>query len=126
MNTDFDFEDIFNESGVNIPEVEPIIEPEVLENPNIRPVANVVTKTMSFNKTQSKIKNDSPQKKFITKEIVIDKFNTKKFKVELTPSVCDICAFDVVATKFGNWHNAPQTEHKNIIKAVEEHKKIVH
>ncbi len=130
MSNDFDFEAMFEQvseqTETTIPEVESIIEPEVLENPNIKPVASVSPRTMSFNNTTPKPKSDKPQRRFITKEITIDKFNVKRVKLELTPSVCDICAFDVAAKRFGSYHNAPQNEHKTIIEAVLEHKKVAH
>lgn len=128
MNTDF-FEQMLAEA--EIPEGESAIDPEILQNPNIKPVAVAMPiATPSFKQPiQEAIANnidDFPKKKrFIMKEVVIDKFNTKRFRVLLTPSVCDICAFDV-ATKQGGWENIAETEKEKVRKAVIEHKRVVH
>jgi hypothetical protein len=126
MSNEFDFEAMFGEVEDKTPEKETLIDPEVLENPNIKPVQAVTKPTMSFNKPKEVTKSDKPKRKFITKEIQIDKFNVKRTKVELTPSVCDICAFDVAAKHFGSWYQVPETEKEKIKKAVEEHKRVVH
>lgn len=120
MNNEFDLDSMFTET-------DSVIEPEILENPNIKPVATQVTpkRSMSFNTTQPKV-SDKPKKIFITKEIQIDKFNVKRERLELTPSVCDVCAFDIAAKRFGNWYGVPEREHENIKNAVIEHKRVVH
>lgn len=128
-NEDF-FNSIIDSIGDETPEVESVIDPEVLENPNIKPVQTVkhTPKSLSFNKpiTTEVEEPKSTGRKFITKETIIDKFNSKRIRVELTPSVCDICAFDVAAKHYGTWHNAPMTEHSKIQKAVIEHKRVAH
>jgi hypothetical protein len=128
MSNEFDFEAMFEESakevGIELPKEDSIIEPEVIENPNIKPVTSV-SRGMSFNSEANKPKPKTG-KKFITKETVIDKFNVLRQRVELTPSVCDICAFDIAAKHFGNWHNVPEAEHEKIAKALAEHKRVVH
>ena len=131
-NEDF-FKEMFDSVNDETLETESVIDPEILENPNIKPVATAipVTTHLSFNKPiHDEIKesiDDFPSKKmFITKSVIIDKFNTKCTRVELTPSVCDICAFDVAAKHYGTWHNAPQSEKTKIRKAVIEHKRVVH
>lgn len=126
MSNEFDFEAMFEQTQDETPEQETIIDPEVLENPNIRPVQAVTKPAMSFNKPKTVTKSDKPKRKFISKETQIDKFNIKRVKIELTPSVCDVCAFDVAGKHFGSWHNVPEIEKEKIKKAVEEHKRVVH
>lgn len=68
-----------------------------------------------------------PKRKFIMKQIVIDKFTTKRLRVELTPSVCDVCGLDLaVVNKFKNYAQVPDDEKPKIEKAVEKHKETVH
>ena len=117
-------DDIFNDQFMD--DAESPIEEEIKENPNIKKV-----ETVSFKKpisTAEEVKKDKPKsgKKFILKEVIIDKFNVKRNRIELTPSVCDICAFDVAAKKYGNFHNAPVSEHDKIRMAVIEHKRVAH
>lgn len=120
MGNEIDFDALFEDS-------ESIIDPEVKDNPNIQPVASVTPKkTMSFNAESKVNKSSSSKKKFITKEIQIDKFNVLRRRVELTPSVCDICAFDIAAKRFGNWNGVPEAEKDKVIEAVEKHKQVVH
>lgn len=125
LEEDFINESIQDESPDDLQED---LEREIKNNPNIQQVESVVVpkQTMSFNKTEVKTKSKTPQRKFITKEIIIDKFNTKRMQIELTPSVCDVCAFDVAAKYFGTWHQVPNSEREKVQKAVIEHKRIVH
>jgi hypothetical protein len=124
-------EDFFNSILHSVEEeTESIVDEEVKQNPNVKAVQTVThtPKSLSFNKPiTTEVEEPKPTgRKFITKQTIIDKFNTKCVRVELTPSVCDICAFDVAAKHFGSWYNAPETEKIKIQKAVIEHKRVVH
>jgi len=126
MNTEIDLDSMFMDFTQTI-DSESIIDEEIKNDPNIKPVESVIPKRMSFNKTEVKTKSTATKRReFITKEIIIDKFNTKKIQIELTPSVCDICAFDVSAKYFGTWYQVPQDQRTKIMEAVEKHKQVVH
>ena len=70
---------------------------------------------------------DKPaRKRFIIRSWIIDKFTTKRKRIELTPSVCDVCAFDVAEAKHGNWHHTPDIHKADILLALAEHKREAH
>lgn len=66
------------------------------------------------------------KRRFIIKTVFIDKYSKKASRIELTPSVCDTCAFDVAAKDFGSWHKVPDDQKEIIKRALEVHKKEVH
>ena len=69
----------------------------------------------------------TPKRRFITKSTIIDKFTIKRDRVELTPSVCDVCAIDIaIVNKFHGWNGVPDDAKEGIKKALAEHKKVVH
>jgi hypothetical protein len=124
-------EDFFNSILDSVEEeTESIVDEEVKQNPNVKAVQTVThtPKSLSFNKpiTTEVEEPKSTERKFITKETVIDKFNILRRRVELTPSVCDVCAFDIAAKHFGDWYKVPESEKDKIKKAVIEHKRVVH
>jgi hypothetical protein len=70
---------------------------------------------------------DKPaRKRFIIRSWIIDKFTTKRKRIELTPSVCDVCAFDVAEAKHGNWHHVPDINKADVLMALTEHKRDQH
>lgn len=70
---------------------------------------------------------DKPsRKRFIIRSWIIDKFTTKRKRIELTPSVCDVCAFDVAEKLHGNWHHVPDNKKADILLALAEHKREAH
>lgn len=70
---------------------------------------------------------DKPaRKRFIVRSWIIDKFTTKRKRIELTPSVCDVCAFDVAQAKHGNWYHVPDFNKADVLIALQEHKKEAH
>lgn len=69
----------------------------------------------------------SVQRRFITKETIIDKFNVKRTRVLLTPAVCDKCGFDVaVRNGLGDYANMTPALQAQVKAAIDEHKSIVH
>lgn len=74
-------------------------------------------------KQQTEDTND-PQT--IIRKITIDKFNAKCIRIEITPSVCTICGFDVAAKRHGRWGLVPVSERKTVVEALAEHKKVAH
>lgn len=80
-----------------------------------------------FNNVEIKPPLDKPaRKRFIIRSWIIDKFTTKRKRIELTPSVCDICAFDVAESKHGNWHHVPDINKADVLLALSEHKREAH
>lgn len=82
-------------------------------------------KALEISETPFDTKPSGP-KKLIRREIFIDKFNVKRVRIEKTPSVCDVCAFDVAAKVHGNWWNVPPHRQIDVVQALEEHKKEEH
>lgn len=83
----------------------------------------------SFNQLEVQEPEERTEKKrqFIRKETIIDKFTTKRERREITPSVCTVCALDIAEFNgLGSWNNVPEEKKSDIIRAVAEHKKIVH
>jgi predicted Zn-ribbon and HTH transcriptional regulator len=67
------------------------------------------------------------KKQFITKEIVIDKYNVKRVRIPLTPAVCDKCGFDVAARNgLGDYEQMSEQLKAQVAAAIKEHKDIVH
>jgi hypothetical protein len=66
------------------------------------------------------------KKRFIIRSWIIDKFTTKRKRIELTPSVCDICAFDVAEAKHGKWDAVPDFKKSDVLLALQEHKREQH
>ena len=64
--------------------------------------------------------------KVIKKSQIIDKFCIKRTRVKLTPSVCDVCAFDVAAAKHGDWNGVPDSNKHDVLEALDLHKREVH
>lgn len=92
---------------------------------------NLLEDNFSFNKPI----NDEPlvqpkieaRTRVIRKEIPIDSKTVKRIRVEITPSVCEICAFDVAEYNgLGKWKDVPEYKHQDIIHALQEHKKVAH
>ena len=86
---------------------------------------------LSFNKPISDNDEGPPYStnkrwKMIWRHTYIDKFTTKSERVRLTPSVCDVCAFDIAAKNHGGWDNVPEHKRSDVIQALEEHKKEEH
>lgn len=87
---------------------------------------------LSFNQPIQRSVESVPTKtgngktKMIRKEQFIDKFNTKRTRVQLTPSTCDVCAFDVAAKKHGSWEGVPLDKREDVLQAVAEHKREEH
>lgn len=107
----------------------------IYNSANIQPVESVTDKPKrgrpkTTNTSFSVVEQEQPtaptKRRFITRQARIDKFNVSRRRVELTPSVCDVCAFDVAEKYFGSWHQVPLEEREKIQKALEMHKKTVH
>jgi len=69
-----------------------------------------------------------PEALYVTKEVHIDKHTTHRFRVKVTPSVCDDCGFDVltrngIKTPFDELDAGMQAQTKD---AIREHKVRVH
>jgi hypothetical protein len=104
---------------------------EDLLNASVSNASKEPEKVLSFNRsvqlTDPIEKSPTPKKKkMIIRSWIIDKFTTKKIRVELTPSVCDVCAFDIAAEKHGNWYGVPDSKKADVLQAVIEHKREVH
>jgi len=104
---------------------------EDLLNASVSNAPKEPEKVLSFNRsvqlTDSIEKTPTPKKKrFIIRSWIIDKFTTKRKRVELTPSVCDVCAFDIAAEKHGNWDGVPEARKADVLQAVIEHKREMH
>lgn len=76
--------------------------------------------------TVNKSYDEANEPEYIVRKIPIDKFNTKHIRIELTPSVCSICGFDIAEKRHGRWGLVPVSERKVVIEALAEHKKVVH
>lgn len=67
------------------------------------------------------------QRRFITKETPVDKFNVIRTRIELTPAVCDKCGFDVAARNgLGEYAKMSPELQEQVKSAIAEHKGIVH
>lgn len=108
-----------------------------VSNPNIVSVqeyrAKQQTETFSFNQpipekddATNRKSTDSNEPEYINQRIYIDKFNEKVVRVELTPSVCRICGFDVAAKRHGRWGLVPKEERNIVEQALAAHKREVH
>lgn len=64
--------------------------------------------------------------KMIVRSEIIDKFTTKRTRVVLTPSVCEVCAFDIAKEKHGGWEGVPDFKKADVLQAVIEHKREAH
>lgn len=117
-------------------EIENFIDPQLeqafamaeLETPK---VVEQPAQVLSFHKLaitkQPEQKPSNPAKKrFIIRSEIIDKFTTRRTRIELTPSVCDVCAFDVAAEKHKDWHSVPESKKADVLQAVVEHKREAH
>ena len=62
----------------------------------------------------------------ITKSVIIDKFDIKRTRIKLSPSVCDVCAFDIAAAKHGDWDGVPDRNKPDVLEALALHKKEQH
>lgn len=108
------FEKAFNMAELETPEVvtEPaqvlsFHKPLLNKQPETKPVA-------------------TPKRRFIIRSQIIDKYTTKRIRIELTPSVCDVCAFDVAAEKHKDWYGVPEFKKADVLQAVIEHKREAH
>lgn len=73
------------------------------------------------------VEPEPSKKKFITKEIVIDKYSVKRTRVELTPAVCDKCGFDVALRNgLGEYADMTEAMQEQVKGAIAEHKSVVH
>lgn len=156
MVEDFDFEAMYEQASKMEAEAPPSFQVEVenlqsnqvpfdLEQAavrevapsNIQPVSRETVipvplsekqKVLSFNQPvqTEPILSSTGKRRFITRSKTIDKYNVKRERIELTPSVCQICAFDVAAKYFGDWHKAPVTERNNLIAALQKHIEVAH
>lgn len=69
----------------------------------------------------------APEKRYVLKSVPIDKFSVKRIRVELTPSVCDLCGFDVIITNgLPSWDNLNSDQQLRVESAIKEHKQIYH
>lgn len=86
--------------------------------------------TLSFNQRieqdVQKAYEEADEPEYIVRKIFIDKFNQKHIRIELTPSVCSVCGFDVAEKRHGRWGLVPVSERKTVVEALAEHKKVVH
>lgn len=74
---------------------------------------------------------DCPSGKFVLYEKVVDKHNTKRVRVCLTPAVCDECGLDLCVVNADQlddraYHQLRKNEQEEIREAVAAHKTIVH
>jgi hypothetical protein len=102
-----------------------------MSTPNIVPVQEYSIKRENFSFNQPIPENepevnDPDDPDYIIHNIWIDKFNSKAVRIEVTPSVCRICGFDVAKAKHERWGLVPASERKTVIEALAEHKKVVH
>lgn len=97
---------------------------------DLRPIEQPEENVLSFKKPivhQEQLKQGSPSKpRRITRAQIIDKFNTKRTRVKLSPSVCNVCAFDIAAAKHGDWDGVPERSKQDVLEALELHKKEFH
>jgi len=112
MNLDID-NDLLNLAVSTAPKQENVLS---FQQPAVNPGEVVIKPTI-----------DKPaRKRFIIRSWIIDKFTTKRKRIELTPSVCDVCAFDVAEEKHGNWYKVPDFKKADVLQAVIEHKREAH
>lgn len=96
------------------------------------PLAGVLEpkKNLSFNTpiTEEPLEYQKPvEKEFILRKTIIDKFTTICDRVELTPSMCRVCALDIAQFNgLGNWYKVPEDRKSSILAALGEHMKLVH
>lgn len=130
-------EESINSSDFDFLDTEPMVE---LNSPNIVPASEYMEtfnqkkqETLSFNQkiTEEVVEeaykqNDPDDPDCVVRKIFIDKFNTKCIRIEVTPSVCRICGFDVAAARHGRWGLVPASERKTVVEALDQHKRVVH
>ena len=118
-------------------DTEPIVE---VNNPNIVPASDYIEtfnqkkqETLSFNQKireevveESYKQNDPDDPDCVVHSQFIDKFNSKRTRIEVNPSVCRICGFNVAKAKHGRWGLVPATERQTVVEALEQHKRVVH
>lgn len=69
----------------------------------------------------------SGAKRYIIKSHKVDKFNTVRRRVELTPAICDMCGFDIAETNnLGDYYSMSETMQEQVKRGIEEHKKAYH
>lgn len=101
-------------------------------NPNIVPAQEYIQQkreTLSFNQSIQEKETEIPdpdEPEYIVHKQYIDKFNTKCTRIEITPSVCRVCGFDVAKSRHGRWGLVPATERKTVVEALEMHTRTVH
>jgi hypothetical protein len=65
------------------------------------------------------------EKKYVLREHQIDQFTIKRWRVELTPCVCESCGFDFCErNNFPAWDEQDPGTQAVVLKAMEEHKKL--
>lgn len=64
--------------------------------------------------------------KLIIQEVRVDKFNVKRSRVELTPAVCPICAFDLLDKFKKNYADLKDGEKTVVAEAMIRHKAQFH
>jgi hypothetical protein len=61
----------------------------------------------------------------VLKEVVVDKFTTLRFRVELTGCVCEDCGFDFCARNgFPEWDNLEEGQKAVVKEAMKQHKEL--
>lgn len=67
-------------------------------------------------------------KHFIINEKKIDKFNTIRNRIVLTPAVCEICGLDLIDNIGGEvpYNDMTREEKDRVVQAVEKHKELMH
>src|SRR5689334_13099034 len=100
-------------------DIENFINDDLL-NASIENAPKEPEKVLSFNRPilQEATPTKPPKKRMIIRSWIIDKLTTKRIRVELTPSVCDVCAFDIAAEKHGSWYNVPEFKKADVLQAV--------
>lgn len=123
MLNDPDYADLMN----SFPSEDSVVDHSVYNNPNIRQVEEV-KRNVSFNKpiVEQETRPQTQEAEYIIRRIYIDKMNEKCIRVKLTPSVCNICAFDVAEKIHGRWGLVPISERENVLGALAEHKRVYH
>lgn len=69
-----------------------------------------------------RVPRSKPEKRFIIREVKIDKFTTRRVRIELHAGVCEICAFDVAAANKLD----PNSDADVLKDLVQRHKKVEH
>jgi len=70
-----------------------------------------------------------PKKRYKMQSFFIDKFNTLRKRVLLTPSMCQRanCTFDIaVANGYAGWQDVPEDSRASMLKAFEKHDAEAH